>query len=206
MKKAIISIFIILLLTSCKEKQPNDNTVQELTKNIMIEKETIKNDNPYLPKEELEPDIESNIEEPIKKEKPFLSTNDNITKNEINKEQPIQDNNKSNEVDAENDDFNIHQGIIDCKTIDACMEMSLPIQFELKNSIDNIFYLEVKDKNQKPLGYYIEYHFKNYKYDTYDTCIKKSEYLNEKISDRINNYNCKEDGTLIINEEVTDED
>ena len=36
MKKVIISICIILLLTSCKDETINDNIISELTKNKMV--------------------------------------------------------------------------------------------------------------------------------------------------------------------------
>ena len=219
MKKVIISICIILLLTSCKEETINDNTLGELTKNIMLQKETGKSNKEDIPKDEaIEEDNlkkETTIEE---NKETVLKPKENIIKNDVVKEKVIEtkDNennettevkdNKISEADKTTDDYDIHKGIIDCITIDECIELSLPIQYELKNFIDNIFYLQVKDNKQNPIGYYIEYHLKDYKYDDYDTCLKKSEYLKEKLSDRINNYNCTEEGILAINKEVITDD
>lgn len=219
MKKVIISICIILLLTSCKEETINDNTLGELTKNIMLQKETGKSNKEDIPKDEaIEEDNlkkETTIEE---NKETVLKPKENIIKNDVVNEKVIEtkDNennettevkdNKISEADKTTDDYDIHKGIIDCITIDECIELSLPIQYELKNFIDNIFYLQVKDNKQNPIGYYIEYHLKDYKYDDYDTCLKKSEYLKEKLSDRINNYNCTEEGILAINKEVITDD
>ena len=219
MKKVIISICIILLLTSCKDETINDNTISELTKNIMFQKETgIKNEDEKQNTTILEEDNskkETTIEE---NKETVLKPKENIIKNDVVKEKVIEtkdnENNETTEVkdneisetDKTTDDYDIHKGKIDCITIDECMELSLPIQYELKNSIDNIFYLQVKDNKQNPIGYYIEYHLKDYKYDDYDTCLKKSEYLKEKLSDRINNYNCTEEGILAINKEVITDD
>ena len=190
MKKTIIVICFIFFLTACQEEF-EDNSISKITERTMYEKRTTENmTNLEKPIEKVEPKEES--EEPKE---------DIIPKVEITeaKTEPKEEVIDPNEVDPSNPDYLIHQGRIDCLTIDECMNIAIPIQYELNNSIDNVTYLEVKNKLNNLLGYFITYTFKDYQYSDYDECLMKETYLNEVLINQISSSTCYEDGTLVIN-------
>lgn len=102
-----------------------------------------------------------------------------------------------NSVDTTHPDYHIHKGKKDCIESSSCMDISLPIQFKYKKSIDNTFYVEVKAKNGTVLGYFIEYVFKKYKYANDEECNQIGNEIKSKLSDRVTSYSCNS-GTLKI--------
>lgn len=181
MKKIIILICFILLLSGC-DKQYEDNKISKNTEKTMMENSNI------IVSKNNELSIEEVMAEEIKQEE--IINNDN--KNEpINNEEIISVTDETiNNYDNNNK--------IDCENIDDCMSISLPIQYELKNSIDSVFYLEINDNKNELLGYYIDYSFKDYQYKDYDTCTKKGAYLMDNLADRIDKYECSSEGLLTI--------
>ena len=172
-----------------KETIANDNMISEITENIMIERGNINNKETINEKKNIE-----NKEETIDEVNTDKIIADNKQQNE-EKTIPKEDSHEQKEeVDQSNIDYQTHKGRIDCLTAEECINLSLPIQFELKDIIDSVFYLEVKTNSNKSLGYYIDYHFKEYQYEEYDTCIEKLNYLEQKIPDKINDYVCTDDG------------
>ena len=190
MKKIIILICLIIIITGCNKKAVDeDNKISKITEKAMIEKNNISNEN--TDEDSIEKNvgeiIEENIINAVGEDK--NKTTDSITTNIII--------NKTEVVD-DTFDYQIHKGRIDCLDVDECINISLPIQFELKNIIDNVFYLEVKAESNKTLGYYINYSFKNHQYENYDICLNKEKYLKEKLSDRISKGECSSDGLLVV--------
>ena len=197
MKKVIVLTSLLFLITGCTKQYKNDDTtISKITENTMIEKSSIQsksldsNDIKESSNEEKQNEeiVSEKIKEPARKIITKIEENTNPTNDEIN----------DNEIANDTFDYQIHKGRIDCLTIDECMNMSLPIQFALKNTINNIFYLEVKTKNNESLGYFINYSFKDYQYEDYDACLKKEEYLKEKLNDRIIKCECNQEGLLVV--------
>ena len=194
MKRILLYISIIFLISGCGEKSlANDNMVSQLTENIMLERSRIQESNVIEPVI----DNDSEIIKEVKNEVPMVIPDNNF---EITKQSDSHKDNipKDDDIDTASFDYQIHRGRIDCLTPNECITLSLPIQFELKNNIDSVFYLEVKTNSNRSLGYFISYSFKDYRYDDYDTCLSKGNYLKEKLTDRITHYKCHDDGTLEV--------
>ena len=129
------------------------------------------------------------------KTSPEIDTKSTIDNNNID------DKKTEDEIDTENVTYKIHQGIIDCKTTDQCLEISLPIQYDYQDIISNVYYHEVLSKEGKVLGYYIQYILKEIKFDNYQMCLSKIDILKNKIENKIDNYICQDDGSLLKNED-----
>ena len=104
---------------------------------------------------------------------------------------------KAEQVDKNDKNYQIHQGRIDCQDITKCMEMTLPIQLKYSHLISNVTYLEVMSNKHKVLGYYIEYTFKSYQFETYDICKNSLDEISKLLSDKIGSTKCSETGKLI---------
>ena len=102
-------------------------------------------------------------------------------------------------VDEESLDYPIHKGRIDCQDEASCMDKSIPIQFKYKQAISNVFYLEVISKKGNVLGYFIEYNFKDSKYQNNEECNLIGKDIQDTLSDRVISYECSDDGILKIN-------
>lgn len=187
MKKIIIFIFFMFLITGCsKEMDSNDNSISEFTKKTLMERYSI-NDN-KVPKEgeTIEDNSDNNIDD--------SQSIDSIPLQEVVSTDKDVGNDENVDIDTTNSETLSNQ--IDCIDIDECMSLSLPIQFELKDLIDSVFYLEVKDNNNQLLGYSIDWSFHDYDYENYDVCIEKGNYLKEKISN--SDYKCSDAGVLSV--------
>ena len=104
---------------------------------------------------------------------------------------------KTEETMYERDTIQNNTEIIDCYNIEECMNISNKIQLELPNTIENVYYLEVK-KDDKLLGYNIKYNFKDYQYNDYETCKEKEKILDENISNKVMKHECNEEGLLTV--------
>lgn len=186
MKKIIIFICFMFLITGCsKEMNTIDNSISEFTEKTLMEKYSI-NDSKSSNEDET---IESNADSEMNSSQII----DSIPLQEVISSDEINNNGETIDSDIVNSDILSNQ--VDCIDIDECMSLSLPIQFELKDIIDSVFYLEVKDDN-KLIGYSIDWRFHDYKYDNYDICVEKGDYLKEKIDNY--DYICSDDGILSV--------
>ena len=130
------------MISGCGKKvASNDNLISEITESIMLEKNSL--GEKQLAQEEIKNNENEEITET--KEEVVNSVNDNLKYSEPTTKKAdkiIQD----DEVNLEAFDYQIHKGRIDCLTTSECVDISLPIQFELKNAIDSVFYLEVSQQ------------------------------------------------------------
>lgn len=155
----------------------------------MLEKEIIHNND--IEKEEIN-------EEPTEEIKPIPQEN-NYKENEIEK---IENTKKEEEKLEETNDNKTKK--IDCLDVDECMSISMPIQSEYQELIDNIFYLEVLSKDNKKVGYYIDYTFKPYTYETNEECENKASNINELLKDHIKEIKCDNQTLIITNNKEGD--
>ena len=171
MKRVLMLLCLAFMLTSCEDKTSKaySDEISKITEKTMLERGNISNDETI----EEEEKITESEEEVIVSTKPVI-------KNEVDK----------NEIDKDHQDYKIHKGKIDCLNIDECIDKSKDIQKELSNNIGSITYIDVKNKNNDTLGYFINYIFKDYQYDDYETCISKGEYLKNYLIDRKVSYKC----------------
>lgn len=123
--------------------------------------------------------------------------NSNENTNNDNNNQPAV-NNDDDSVDPNGLDYPIHKGRIDCSGFEDCKRISYPIQFKYIKSITNTYYLEVIAKNDKTLGYFIQYMFKDGNYGSYEECQAKGNEIKQTLSDRVTGFTCDESGTLKI--------
>ena len=198
MKKIIITSFLIICLTAC-HKIPKEHLFETKIENNNAVIKTDKD----LSKEELLEDKEedNSINKEIKEEKQT-----EIREIIIDKPNPIIDvpdisptKEEDDTVDEESLDYPIHKGRIDCQDEASCMDKSIPIQFKFKQAISNVFYLEVISKNDNVLGYFIEYNFKEPKYQNNEECNLIGKDIQDTLSDRVISYECSDDGILKIN-------
>lgn len=198
MKKIIITSFLIICLTAC-HKTPKGQVFETKIENNNAVIKTDKD----LSKEELLEDKEedNSINKEIKDEKQSEIPEIIIDKPNPIIEQPsvptIQE--PVDSVDEESIDYHIHKGRIDCQDEASCMDKSIPIQFKFKQSISNVFYLEVISKKDNILGYFIEYNFKESKYQNNEECNLIGKDIKDALSDRVVSYECSDDGILKIN-------
>lgn len=198
MKKIIITSFLIICLTAC-HKTPKEQVFETKIENNNAVIKTDKD----LPKEEL---LENNEEDnSINKE---IKEENHPEKEEItiDKPKPIIElptipiiEEQIDSVDEESLDYSIHKGRIDCQDEASCMDKSIPIQFKYKQSISNVFYLEVISKKDNILGYFIEYNFKEHKYQNNEECLLIGKDIKDALPDRVVSYECSADGILKIN-------
>ena len=187
MKKIIIFICFMFLITGCsKNLDSNDNSISEFTKKTFLERYSINDNKASKEGETIEDNYDNNIDDsqivdsiPLQE---VVSTDKDVGDDE--------------NVDADITNSEALSNQIDCIDIDECISLSLPIQFELKDIIDSVFYLEVKDDNNQLLGYSIDWSFHDYNYENYDACIEKGNFLKEKISN--SDYKCSDDGILSV--------
>ena len=198
MKKIIITSFLIICLTAC-HKTPKGQVFETKIENNNAVIKTDKD----LSKEELLEDKEedNSINKEIKEEK-----QSEIPEIIIDKPNPIIDvpdipiiEESVDSVDEESIDYHIHKGRIDCQDEASCMDKSIPIQFKYKQAISNVFYLEVISKKDNVLGYFIEYNFKESKYQNNEECNLIGKDIEDTLSDRVVSYECSDDGILTIN-------
>lgn len=198
MKKIIITSFLIICLTAC-HKAPKEQVFETKleTNNAIIKTNKDINKIEEIPKDK-EEDNSTNQE--IKEEKPIEKPEVIIDKPKPIIEEPtiptIQE--PVDSVDEESLDYQIHKGRIDCQDEASCMDKSIPIQFKYKQSISNVFYLEVISKKDNVLGYFIEYNFKEYKYQNNKECNLIGKEIKDTLSDRVVSYECTDDGILKI--------
>lgn len=188
--------FIIFFITACNNSKITKkyNDISNLTKEKMINKDILIVEEGNDDKKTNDIDSEKLVDN--KKDEKFL----NEKEKELNEDNVIKHNDDDDFVDTENDDYPKHKGRIDCLEIDECISKSVPIQYEFKNIISDIFYLEVLSKSDKILGYYIDYSFKNYKYEDYPMCMNKLTSLNEKIKNLDFEFTCDDNGLFSIKE------
>ena len=199
MKKIIITSFLIICLTAC-QKVPKEQAFETKLEdnNIIIKAKKELNNQEELPKDKKE---DNSISQDINEE-------EKIEPKEVIIEEPKQIIEKPNisipeepkdTIDEESMDYQIHKGRIDCQDETSCMDKSIPIQFKFKQSISNVFYLEVISKKDNILGYFIEYNFKEFKYQNNEECHLIGNDIKNTLSDRIVSYDCTDDGILKIN-------
>lgn len=170
MKRVVIILAIMFMLTGCEENSENyDDKVSKYTEETMLERWG-----------DTSEDVTDGEEK--KEEITDAVTTDNIVVTN-------EDNNK-NEIDIDDADYKIHKGRIDCLNTSDCFQKAKKVQDELVNSIQDIMYLDVKNKRHQILGYFINYIFKDYQYDDYETCVSKGEYLKQILTDREVDYHC----------------
>lgn len=198
MKKIILTSLLILFLTACHKT----HLEQDFETRIETNKAIIKTDNEINKQEEIpkENKEENSLEQEPKKNE--LPKKDEI----INKPIPtteassiIPPKEETDAIDEESIDYPIHKGRIDCQDEASCMDKSIPIQFKFKQAISNVFYLEVISKKNHVLGYFIEYNFKESKYQNNDECNRIGTNIKDALSDRVTSYECSEEGILKIN-------
>ena len=198
MKKIIITSFLIICLTAC-HKTPKGQVFETKIENNNAVIKTDKD----LSKEELLEDKEedNSINKEIKEEK-----QSEIPEIIIDKPNPIIDvpdipptKEEDDMVDEESLDYPIHKGRIDCQDEASCMDKSIPIQFKYKQAISNVFYLEVISKKDNVLGYFIEYNFKESKYQNNEECNLIGKDIQDTLSDRVISYECSDESILTIN-------
>ena len=194
MKKIIVTSLLVIILTSaCEKNKPFEKTLT--IDEQIIETDTIDtNDNEQFVSEIVIPKSNETKKETNKLE----SHEEKIDKPQYVIESSIDKENSIDEVDEESIDYNIHKGRIDCKNEAECMNKSIPIQFKYKKSIANVYYLEVISKNNNILGYFIEYIFKENKYDTYEECNNIGIEIQDILSDRVESFECTGNGILKI--------
>ena len=210
---------MILLVSGCNKSKTDvaNNGISEYTAKKMQEENVdsyVDDDNNILENEIIENEEKNEITKEniiTNNETKDNETMDNDTKeiktsSEIDTKNTEEDNNftdeiTEDEIDTENVTYKIHQGIIDCKTTDQCLEISLPIQYDYQDIISNVYYHEVLSKEGKVLGYYIQYILKEIKFDNYQMCLSKIDILKNKIENKIDNYICQDDGSLLKNED-----
>ena len=188
--------FIIFFITACSNNSKitkKYNDISNLTKEKMINKDILIVEEGNDDKKTNDIDSEKLVDN--KKDEKFL----NEKEKELNEDNVIK-HNDNDFVDTENDDYSKHKGRIDCLDIDECISKSVPIQYEFKDIISDIFYLEVLSKSDKILGYYIDYSFKSYKYEDYPMCMNKLTSLNEKIKNLDFEFTCDDNGLFSIKE------
>lgn len=198
MKKIIIISILIVCLTAChkKPKEQVFETKLETNKAIIKTNKDISNQE-QLPEEKTE---DNSMNQEIKEEKPIEKPEVIIDKPKPIIEEPtistIQE--PVDSVDEESLDYQIHKGRIDCQDETSCMDKSIPIQFKYKQSISNVFYLEVISKKDNVLGYFIEYNFKESKYKTIEECNLIGKEIKDTLLDRVVSYECTDEGILKI--------
>jgi len=186
-KILFISLIIILLTCSCKNDTLENIVVKETGQASMKEETNA------IPKEE--PIMTPSSKENMPKVKPKASSQvkeTSKTEVTIDETKPKVD----NSVDEASLDYPIHKGRIDCKDESSCQDISLPLQFKYKDLISNAIYIEVLSKNSQVLGYFIEYIFTEYQYESDDECKIAGESIKSDLKDKITSYECTDDNTL----------
>ena len=179
----------------------NIDIVSKETEKIMLERENISNNEDSV--------IDKNIANDNNNEQEIINVDQNIPKSKKNideKKEEIEKNDDDKIVDETDASYKIHKGRIDCTEIDKCMDISDLIKNDYNYLIQDIIYVPVLNKNKKSLGYFINYLFHDYKFDTYQECNSIGIKLKELLSDI--NYNCTDDYVIHITrdnmEEVND--
>ena len=173
MKKVVIILTVMFMLTGCDKTSYNyQDEISKYTEEVMLERDNL------------------TYTDATREEKVEIPTE------ESTESIPIISSDKS-EIDKDNIDYKIHLGRIDCLNTSDCFLKSSEIEKELTSSILDIVYLDVKNKNNETLGYFINYIFKDYQYEDYETCMSKGEYLKQRLSDRNVDYQC-DDSVLKI--------
>lgn len=93
-------------------------------------------------------------------------------------------------VDKSSIDYSIHKGRIDCYSAEKCDEKGLPIYFQFKKAIRNLFYVEVMSNKNKSMGYFIEYVFQLSIFSTNEECQSYGTNIKNTLSDRVIGYTC----------------
>ena len=169
MNKTIILILMTFSLLGCHKNFVPDDMISKTTEKIMLEKQIT----PAVIEEKNDNEYE---EETVDKSEVGDITTDIIP-------------NVEEEIIIEEE--------IECVDVDECINISMPIQQELNDSIDSVYYREIKNKNNELTGYVIDYTFKEHTYKTYEECMEKASILSDKLSNKIFSYSC-DDGTLLI--------
>lgn len=207
MKKILLTTIIITLcfLTACHKNESFDEKV-ELTEPIA--KVDNKENEIEQPLSE-ETTISDSKTEQEQTEAPSSKTDDNrlptqskpteLPPKEPLPEEPLPETPEPDAVDESSLDYFIHKGRIDCQEESSCMNISVPIQLKYKQSITNVFYLEVISKQDNILGYFIEYHFQANQYSSPEECELIGKEIQTTLSDRVVGYECTMDNILTIN-------
>ena len=200
MRKILLLTLFLFSITACESENMQDDNIKNHTEEVMLRREIpIYEETMDNEEEKLE---ENTIKEETKEEK---QTSISTDKKEITGENKEEKNDLEEDIiDNTQDDYRIHKGRIDCLDIDECIKKSLPIQLEFKDLIDNIFYLEIKAKNGKNLGYFIEYSFKEKTYEDDLTCQKMRDKLKEKIPSYSTQFSCHKNVLITIKEKQND--
>lgn len=179
-KILFICCLIISLTSGCQENNLKNITINEIREKTPTKKEV----------------------ETTTKSEPTTTTKKTVKTTKTAEPQTnqviIEETVEEDTIDENHPDYQIHKGRIDCQTESECMELSLPIQFKYKKNIANTFYTAVISQKDKVLGYFIEYVFTNYQYETMEECQQDGESIKEALSDRITNYECDEANILKI--------
>lgn len=93
-------------------------------------------------------------------------------------------------VDKSSIDYSIHKGRIDCSSAEKCDEKGLPIYFQFKKAIRNLFYVEVMSNKNNSMGYFIEYVFQLSIFSTNEECQSYGTNIKNTLSDRVIGYTC----------------
>lgn len=198
MRKNILTIIMCLcLITACNK----DTKRQSLETKMIIDNQTIEkseskeyeavNSNQESDENVIVVEEAQNVDNEISDEfndKPRITIESSINYNDMDED----------EINIESIDYQIHKGRIDCDNEATCMGKSLPIQYKYKESISNVFYLEVISKKDRVLGYFIEYNFKEYKYVSSEECNNIGQEIQKDLSDRVTEYECTDGNILKI--------
>lgn len=103
-----------------------------------------------------------------------------------------------NETNQEQIDYYKQGEVIDCITIDECINKANIIKQKFSDIISNVFYLEIVSSNGDSLGYYNEYSFNEIKYQDMDTCINIGNTLKDVIKLHNIDFTCNDDFVLKV--------
>lgn len=186
MTKKLFLLFILITLSGCNDPKPKDNTISKNTADIMLNREMVSTYQEPIKETILEEKNEEFRESKEKSEEETTKEEPNIPKETIIKKEEIDNN------------LNIHKGRIDCLDIDACIEISTKVQLSFNNLISDIKYLEVKNEDNLIKGYFIEYIFKDYKYETSEECQEHGKIIQETLNNRNLSFVCIDTTLKII--------
>lgn len=97
-------------------------------------------------------------------------------------------------IDKTSANYYKHNGVIDCHTIDECIDLSYTIKQQFKDIIKNAFYLDVLDVDGNNLGYFIDYTFNDYQFQDSGICKGMLLSLQEAIKDHNIDFICTDNG------------
>ncbi len=181
-KITLLNMIVLVSLSACHKETFNDLKINE----------KYQNETPQI-------EVQQVIEEDTKTESNPTEETAIITPPQVITQTDLTiETERADEIDDSSLDYQIHKGRIDCLNEKACLERSMPIQFEFKDIITNTFYLEVHAKNDEVLGYFIEYVFRTNTYDTEEECENVGRAIKETLNDRVTAYTCQTNTLSII--------